>query len=73
MVILVCRSIKLSLPLAQPREFDVTDDRVAAACAHLQGFIQLVNNYINAGFLTPAQGQPLINAVATIRTSRGCN
>jgi hypothetical protein len=43
-----------------------------AACAHLQGFIQLVNNYISAGFLTPAQGQPLINAATTIRMSLGC-
>lgn len=43
-----------------------------AGCAHLQGFIQLVNNYISAGFLTPAQGQPLINAATTIRTSLGC-
>jgi alpha-tubulin suppressor-like RCC1 family protein len=44
----------------------------AAACTHLQDFIDLVTAYIGNGTLTSAQGQPLIDAANGIKTQIGC-
>src|SRR5207244_2951145 len=44
----------------------------SAACGQLGAFINEVTSLINNGVLTPAQGQPLINA-ATLFSNTGCS
>jgi hypothetical protein len=43
-----------------------------AACGQFGAFLNQLNADINNGTLTPAQGQPLLNAANTILTSMGC-
>jgi Concanavalin A-like lectin/glucanases superfamily len=42
------------------------------ACNQLQSFINAVSSLVSNGVLTPAQGQPLIDAATDIRTTIGC-
>src|ERR1051325_6410444 len=44
----------------------------AAACGQIGAFINQVNAFLNAGRLTPAQGQPLIAAATLLSSITGC-
>ena len=46
--------------------------QTAAACNQLSGFINQVNGFIGSGTLTPADGQPLIDAATALKTKLGC-
>ena len=46
--------------------------QITAACGQLGAFINQLNADIGNGTLTPAQGQPLLDAANAIKTSMGC-
>jgi argininosuccinate lyase len=46
--------------------------QISAACAQLGVFINYVNQLINNGSLTPAQGQALIDGANAIAANIGC-
>jgi hypothetical protein len=46
--------------------------QTGAACNQLNAFKNQVNGFINAGILSPAQGQELIDAANAVRSGIGC-
>jgi hypothetical protein len=45
---------------------------IAAACNQLSSFISQVQAFINSHALNQAEGQSLINAANSLKTSLGC-
>ncbi len=50
----------------------LAEGKLVPACSQLQDFIDGVDKLIKKGELTPADGQPLIDAATDIRTDLGC-
>jgi len=46
--------------------------RVNAACGLLKAFVNEVDGFIKSNNLTPAEGEPLIEAANSIRCDLGC-
>jgi hypothetical protein len=46
--------------------------QTTAACGQLGAFINQLNADIGNGTLTPAQGQPLLDAANALKASMGC-
>ena len=50
----------------------INSGNYSSACGKLADFVTQVQNYINNGTLTSAQGQPLINSANKVRNTIGC-
>lgn len=50
----------------------INSGSIPSACGKLGDYVTQVQNYINNGTLTAAQGQPLINSANKVRNTIGC-
>jgi len=50
----------------------INSGQIPSACGKLADFVTQVQNFINNGTLTAAQGQPLINSANKVRNTIGC-
>jgi uncharacterized repeat protein (TIGR01451 family) len=80
---LITRTQELQPPLTGPQVQGLTSKlnqalnsinsgNYPSACGKLADYITQVQNYINNGTLTSAQGQPLINSAKNVRNTIGC-